>query len=115
VPDCTGERVRRSQAGGEARYGRISHILGEAIAGLTGAETRVMVLGHAQRGGQPTWDDRLIASAFGIYAVDLIAAGRFDRMVAWQNRRVVDGRKSAAGRCGRHLGANGARPRHLPR
>jgi ATP-dependent phosphofructokinase / diphosphate-dependent phosphofructokinase len=90
VPDCTGERVRRPQAGGGARYGGIGHILGEAIAGRTGAETRVMVLGHAQRGGQPTWDDRLIASAFGVYAVDLIAAGRFDRMVAWQNRRVVD-------------------------
>jgi 6-phosphofructokinase len=32
----------------------------------------------------------VIASAFGVYAVDLIAAGRFDRMVAWQNRGVVD-------------------------
>jgi phosphofructokinase-like protein len=89
VPDCTGERVRRSQAGGGANGG-IGHILGEAIAGLTAAETRVMVLGHAQRGGQPTWDDRLIASAFGVYAVDLIAAGRFDRMVAWQNRHVIE-------------------------
>ncbi|HZT51657.1 MAG TPA: 6-phosphofructokinase, partial [Stellaceae bacterium] len=36
------------------------------------------------------WDDRLLASAFGVHAVDLVAAGRFDRMVAWQNRRVVD-------------------------
>jgi len=50
----------------------------------------VTVLGHVQRGGQPTWDDRLIASAFGVHAVDLIAAGKYDRMVAWQNRRVVD-------------------------
>jgi ATP-dependent phosphofructokinase / diphosphate-dependent phosphofructokinase len=48
------------------------------------------VLGHVQRGGQPTWDDRLIASAFGVRAVDLIAEGASDRMVAWQNRRVVD-------------------------
>jgi phosphofructokinase-like protein len=90
VPDRTGERVRRQQARGAATYGGIGHSLGEAVAGLTGAETRVMVLGHAQRGGQPTWDDRLVASASGVYAVDLIAAGRFDRMVAWQNRRVVD-------------------------
>jgi 6-phosphofructokinase 1 len=57
---------------------------------MTGAETRVTVLGHVQRGGQPLWDDRLVASAFGVYAVDLIAEGRFDRMVAWQNRQVVD-------------------------
>ena len=46
-----------------------------AIARLTGAETRVTVLGHVQRGGQPTWDDRLLASAFGVHAVDLVAAG----------------------------------------
>ena len=71
-------------------YGGIGHVLGEALARLTGAETRVTVLGHVQRGGQPTWDDRLIASAFGVHAVDLIAEGKFDRMVAWQNRRVVD-------------------------
>ena len=44
----------------------------------------------SRRGGQPTAGDRLVASAFGVYAVDLVAAGRFDRMVAWQNQRVVD-------------------------
>ena len=42
------------------------------------------------RGGQPTAGDRLLASTFGVYAVDLVAAGRFDCKVAWQNRRVVD-------------------------
>jgi ATP-dependent phosphofructokinase / diphosphate-dependent phosphofructokinase len=56
----------------------------------TGAETRVTVLGHVQRGGSPSPLDRVLASAFGVYAVDLVAAGRFDRMVAWRNRRVVD-------------------------
>ncbi len=90
VPDRTGQRVRRQQAGGGTTYGGIGQILGQAIAELTGAETRVTVLGHVQRGSQPTWDDRLVASAFGVYAVDLIAAGRFDRMVAWQNRGVID-------------------------
>jgi 6-phosphofructokinase 1 len=48
------------------------------------------VLGHVQRGGMPSSRDRLMASIFGTHAVDLIAQGRFDRMVAWQNRRVVD-------------------------
>jgi 6-phosphofructokinase 1 len=38
----------------------------------------------------PTDRDRLMASIFGVYAVDLIAAGRFDRMVAWSGRRVID-------------------------
>lgn len=90
VPDLTGQSVRQRQAGGASTYGGIGHILGRAIAERTGADTRVTVLGHLQRGAQPTWDDRLIASAFGVHAVDLIAAGGFDRMVAWQNRRVVD-------------------------
>ncbi len=75
---------------GNVTYGGIGHVLGETIAQMTGAETRVTVLGHVQRGGQPTWDDRLIASAFGVQAVDLIAEGRYDRLVAWRNRRVLD-------------------------
>jgi 6-phosphofructokinase 1 len=90
VRDRTGERVERRHALGNATYGGIGHVLGEALARMTGAETRVTVLGHVQRGGQPTWDDRLVASAFGVHAVDLIAEGKFDRMVAWQNRRVLD-------------------------
>ncbi len=90
VLDHTGERVRRQQTGGGFTYGGIGEIVAHAIASRTGAETRVTVLGHVQRGSQPTWNDRLIAQAFGVHAVDLIAAGRYDRMVAWQNRRVVD-------------------------
>ena len=90
VPDLTGQGVWQQHTNGMATYGGIGHSLGKAIAGLTGAETRVTVLGHVQRGGQPTSNDRLIASAFGVHAVDLIAAGQFDRMVAWQNRCVVD-------------------------
>jgi phosphofructokinase-like protein len=90
VRDNTGALVQHQNSPGSFTYGGIGHILGEAIARLTGAETRVTVLGHVQRGGQPTWDDRLLASAFGVHAVDLIAEGKFDRLVAWQNRRVVD-------------------------
>ena len=90
VRDNAGARVERRHALGNATYGGIGHVLGEALAGMTGAETRVTVLGHVQRGGQPTWDDRVVASAFGVHAVDLVAEGKFDRMVAWQNRRVVD-------------------------
>src|SRR6185312_1693827 len=90
VKDRTGQAVQRQHSGGGLRYGGIGYILGDAIAELTGAETRVTILGHVQRGSQPTWDDRLTASALGVHAVDLIEAGRFDRMVAWQNRRVVD-------------------------
>ncbi len=57
---------------------------------MTKAETRVTVLGHVQRGGLPASFARLLGSALGVYAVDLIAAKKFGRMVAWQNRQVVD-------------------------
>jgi 6-phosphofructokinase 1 len=90
VRNNSGAHVERRHALGNPTYGGIGHVLGEILAAMTGAETRVTVLGHVQRGGQPTWDDRLIASAFGVRAVDLIAEGKYDRMVAWQNRRVMD-------------------------
>ena len=86
----TGEAVRQTQGDGSLTYGGIGHYLAARIAAETGSETRVTVLGHLQRGGPPTDRDRLVATAFGVHAVDLIAAGRFDRMVAWSGRQVVD-------------------------
>jgi len=70
--------------------GGIGAYIGDNIYKLTNAETRVTVLGHVQRGAQPTHRDRLIASAFGVHAVDLIAQNKFDRVVVWQNRGVTD-------------------------
>lgn len=85
----TGEAATMNLAGG-VRYGGIGQHLSHVIEKATGAETRVTVLGHVQRGGQPSARDRLLASAFGVHAVDLIAAGKFDRMVAWWNREITD-------------------------
>jgi ATP-dependent phosphofructokinase / diphosphate-dependent phosphofructokinase len=90
VKDPEGDRVTYKTALGESRYGGIGATIAEQIGTRTGAETRVTVLGHVQRGGSPAPLDRLLGSAFGVYAVDLIVARRFDRMVTWQNRRVVD-------------------------
>ena len=75
---------------GEVRLGGIGSYLGDEIYKLTNTETRVTVLGHVQRGAQPTHRDRLIASAFGVYAVDLIAKEKYNRIVVWQNRNVTD-------------------------
>tara|TARA_Y100001970_G_scaffold288825_1_gene417196 strand:+ start:2932 stop:3987 length:1056 start_codon:yes stop_codon:yes gene_type:complete len=75
---------------GQVRLGGIGSYLGDTISKLTKAETRVTVLGHVQRGAQPTHRDRLIASAFGVYAVDLVAKKKFNRVVVWQNRGVTD-------------------------
>ena len=75
---------------GQVRLGGIGTYIGDKIYKLTQAETRVTVLGHVQRGAQPTHRDRLIASAFGVYAVDLIAQERFNRVVVWKDRGVQD-------------------------
>jgi 6-phosphofructokinase 1 len=85
-----GGTVTRVHVGGKATYGGIGHYVSDRLAALTGAETRVTVLGHLQRGAPPDPRDRVIAQAFGVHAVDLIEAGKFDRMVAWQDRSVVD-------------------------
>ncbi|WP_404378653.1 ATP-dependent 6-phosphofructokinase [Caenispirillum salinarum] len=85
-----GETPTISYAGGQKRYGGIGHYLTEHIAELTGAETRVTILGHVQRGGTPSMHDRLLASAFGVHAVDLVAQRKFGKMVAWRDRGVVE-------------------------
>lgn len=85
-----GGKAEMSFADGEKRYGGIGHYIGHKLAEATGVETRVTVLGHVQRGSQPTYNDRLLASALAVRAVDLIAEGKFDRMVAWKNRQITD-------------------------
>jgi len=88
TPD--GEKIEMEFHDGAKRYGGIGHYMGDKIAEATGFETRVTVLGHVQRGSSPTYNDRLLASAFGVRAVDLIKEGKFGRMVAWSNRQVID-------------------------
>ena len=90
VRTVEGSGIKKKYHGGEKRYGGIGDYIGDKIAEATGAETRVTVLGHVQRGSPPSPRDRLVASAFGVHAVDLIAEGKFDRMVAWANRGVID-------------------------
>ena len=90
VPAPDGQNQMRTEFAGEKRLGGIGQLLSTRIAELCQAETRVTVLGHVQRGGQPIPQDRLIASAFGVHAVDMIHQGKVNRMVAWANRRVID-------------------------
>jgi len=85
----TGECVMSTNRLGQCRYGGIGQYLADEICAHIGAETRVTVLGHIQRGGTPSPLERLIASAFGVAAVDLIAEGKYDQMVTWQKRQVV--------------------------
>ncbi len=90
VKDEDGHSIVKSTPQERTLYGGIGHYIGDKITNDMNADVRVTSLGHVQRGGQPNALDRIIASAFGIHAVDLIAENSFDRMVAWQNRQVVD-------------------------
>jgi len=90
VRTAEGEAENVAYASGQVRYGGIGHYFADQITRLTGAETRVTQLGHVQRGGTPAARDRLLATAFGVKAVDLIAEGKFDRMVALWNREIID-------------------------
>jgi 6-phosphofructokinase 1 len=74
---------------GHVRLGGIGQLLAEEIEKRTGFETRVTVLGHIQRGGTPTAFDRVLATRFGIAAIDAVHDGAFDQMVALQGGRIV--------------------------
>ncbi len=56
----------------------------------TGIETRATILGHIQRGGSPTVNDRMLASRMGIHAVELLKEGNGNRIVAVKNDAIVD-------------------------
>lgn len=67
-----------------------SHELAKKIEEATGIETRATVLGHIQRGGNPSCRDRVYASAMGAMAVDLLIANKTNRVVAHRNGKFCD-------------------------
>ncbi len=85
----TGDRIIITETNEGCRLGGIGQYLAQEICSNIGAETRVTVLGHIQRGGLPSHYDRLIATCFGVAAVELIAKEKYDHMVTWQQRSVV--------------------------
>ena len=83
-----GEQVKRDVEAGEFRLGGVGEIMAREIAKRTGKETRCCVLGHLQRGGAPTTLDRILATRFGVKAVQLANEGHFGSMVSYQNYKV---------------------------
>ena len=83
-----GEQIKRDVEAGEFRLGGIGEIVAHEIARRTGKETRFCVLGHLQRGGAPTTLDRILATRFGVKAVQLANEGHFGSMVSYQNYKV---------------------------
>ena len=71
------------------RHSAVGHLIGNAIADSADKEVRVSVLGHIQRGGSPSPYDRVLATRFGVTAVELIARGEFGKMVALRAGSIV--------------------------
>jgi 6-phosphofructokinase 1 len=83
VPGPDGEPVTAGKdVRGFERLGGVSNVIGAELERITGFETRVMVLGHLQRGGTPTAFDRVLATRFGIRAAEAVIDGDFGMMVA---------------------------------
>jgi 6-phosphofructokinase 1 len=74
---------------GHVRLGGISNDLAAEIEQRTGFETRVTILGHVLRGGTPTAYDRVLATRFGIEAIDAVNDGEFGIMVALRGADIV--------------------------
>jgi 6-phosphofructokinase 1 len=80
---------RKTDEFGHVRLGGIGNSLAAEIESRTGFETRAVVLGHIQRGGSPTAFDRMLATRYGIGAIDLVHAGKFGRMVALKGNDIT--------------------------
>ncbi len=80
---------QETDAFGHVRLGGIGHYLAEEIEKRMDVDTRVTILGHVQRGGSPTAHDRVLATRFGVKAVELIKDKEYGKMVALQGNKIV--------------------------
>ncbi len=85
VPSQDDEQL---DAFGHVRLGGIGHWLEGEIERRTGKEARATVLGHVQRGGTPTAFDRVLATRFGLHAIDAANAGRWGTMTALRGTEI---------------------------
>src|SRR5487761_1186952 len=80
---------KQLDAFGHVRLGGVGQLLAEEIEKRTGKEARCTVLGHIQRGGTPTAFDRVLATRFGIHAIDAVHDGVFGVMVALRGTQIT--------------------------
>ena len=74
---------------GHVRLGGIGNWLASEIEKRTGKEARAVVLGHTQRGGTPTAFDRVLATRFGLHAIDAVHEGDWGKMVALRGTEII--------------------------
>ena len=85
VPSAEDDKL---DAFGHVRLGGVGHWLEGEIERRTGKETRATVLGHVQRGGTPTAFDRVLATRFGLHAIDAADAGKWGTMTALRGTEI---------------------------
>lgn len=87
-----GQMVLQNQerdAFGHVRLGGIGQWLADQVESRTGKESRTVVLGHIQRGGTPSAFDRVLATRFGLHAIDAAHDGQWGSMVALRGTDIV--------------------------
>ena len=86
---AAGGSQRATDEFGHVQLGGVGAALAQEIESRTGFETRVVTLGHVQRGGSPTAFDRILATRFGVAAMDMIHRKEFGKMVALHGTEIV--------------------------
>ena len=91
------------EAGQDSRPKNLTQNLSKNLAEMTNMETRVTVLGHLQRGGAPSPEDRLLATRLGVYAMNLAIKKTYNRIVMIHEAKTVDIEYSAINKWERKL------------
>jgi ATP-dependent phosphofructokinase / diphosphate-dependent phosphofructokinase len=90
LPDTGGQATKGTKVDsfGHAQLSGIAELLANKIEEKTGYETRSVNLGHTQRGGTPSAYDRMLATRYGLAALDLVHAGQFGRLVVLRGTEI---------------------------
>lgn len=82
------EPTYRPSSSGKLQLGGIGTVVADRLYQMTGMETRITVLGHIQRGGQPCPRDRILGSLYGVKAVELAISGQFGHVVVMRDHKM---------------------------
>jgi phosphofructokinase-like protein len=88
LPQGIQDEAGKKDEFGHVRLGGIGNTLAAEIEKRTGFETRAVVLGHIQRGGSPTAFDRMLATRYGVGAIDLVHQGKFGQIVVLRGNHI---------------------------
>jgi len=79
-----GEQEYLETVTGSYKLGGVSHKIAKHLHHKTQMDSRVTVLGHTQRGGSPNYADRILATQYGVKAIEMIQEGKFGQLASYQ-------------------------------